>query len=267
MEIQRRLEELDSLYAEGRLPEAEKKLEMWLAEAGEKGDRGAELTILNEMEGLYRTTGRAGRAVEVSGQALKLIETMGLAGTIHHGTTLLNGATASRMAGDGAGALTMYREAASIFRNLGQDTSYQMASLYNNISQLYQEQGKNEEAIQSLRKALDIISPMEGSEPEVATTRINMALCLMALGNLEEAAQEIGMSLAYYGSPEGARDGHYGSALCAAGELAWRRGDSKRAAALLEKALEVTRERFGENDACQVIRKNLEVVRGNPAVQ
>lgn len=267
MEIQRRLEELDCLYGEGRLPEAEKKLEEWLSESREKGEQGAELTILNEMEGLYRTTGRAGLAVEVSGQALKLIEAMGLAGTIHHGTTLLNGATASRMAGDGAGALSMYQEAARIFRNLGQEKSYQMASLYNNISQLYQEQGKNEEAIESLKKALDIILPMEDSDAEVATTRVNMALCLMALGNLEEAAQEIGMSLAYYGSSAGERDGHYGSALCAAGELAWRRGDSERAAALLEKALEVTRERFGENDACRIIQKNLQVVRENMAVQ
>ena len=57
------------------------------------------------------------------------------------------------------------------------------------------------------------------------------------------------------------QSGHFGSALAAAGELAWRRGNYDQAIGLLEKALMVTQSRFGESDACAVIRQNLEMIK------
>ena len=60
---------------------------------------------------------------------------------------------------------------------------------------------------------------------------------------------------------EGVQSGHFGSALAAAGELAWRRGNYDQAIGLLEKALMVTQSRFGESDACAVIRQNLEMIK------
>ena len=78
---------------------------------------------------------------------------------------------------------------------------------------------------------------------------------------MEEAGEVISKSLAYYESPEGQTDGHYGSALSAAGELDWRQKNYDSAIAHLEKALEVTKRRFGENDGCRIIRKNLELIR------
>ena len=51
------------------------------------------------------------------------------------------------------------------------------------------------------------------------------------------------------------------AALAAAGELAWRRGNYDQAIGLLEKALMVTQSRFGESDACAVIRQNLEMIK------
>ena len=255
------LGELDALYAKGAMKEAEEKLAAWRAQAYAEGNRGVALSLCNEMEGLYRTTGRAAQAVAVSDEALRLIGEMGLTGTIHHGTTLLNGATACRMAGDAKRALSMYGEAAGIFRALGEARGYQMASLYNNVSQIYQEQGRHEEALASLDRAMELLDTMEQSEAEMATSRVNRALSLMALGRLSQAKEELEKSLAYYESPAAAGDGHYGAALSAAGELAWRTGDRERAVSCLEQALRVTRERFGENDACRVIRMNLETVK------
>ena len=136
-----------------------------------------------------------------------------------------------------------------------------MASLYNNISQIYQEQEEHEKALESLDKALELIKKMENSEAEVATTHVNRALSLMALGRLDEADEELKESLTFYASPEGVQSGHFGSALAAAGELAWRRGNYDQAIGLLEKALMVTQSRFGESDACAVIRQNLEMIK------
>ena len=97
---------------------------------------------------------------------------------------------------------------------------------------------------------------MENSEAEVATTHVNRALSLMALGRLDEADEELKESLTFYASPEGVQSGHFGSALAAAGELAWRRGNYDQAIGLL-----VTQSRFGESDACAVIRQNLEMIK------
>lgn len=217
--------------------------------------------MCNEMEGLYRNTGRVAQAVDMADMALSLIAGMGLDGSIHHGTTLLNAATARRMAGDVEKALSQYREAEAIFKNLGKTDGYEMASLYNNISQIYQEQEEHEKALESLDKALELIKKMENSEAEVATTHVNRALSLMALGRLDEADEELKESLTFYASPEGVQSGHFGSALAAAGELAWRRGNYDQAIGLLEKALMVTQSRFGESDACAVIRQNLEMIK------
>ena len=259
MDIRKNLERLDALYAQGDLKTAEASLNSWLQEAREEGNAAAMLTLFNEMEGLYRTTGRAGEAAMISDKALSLVEQMGLENTIHHGTTLLNGA--NRAAGNLRKALSMYQKAAHIFEALGQQNSYQMASLYNNISHIYQAQGEHEEALQSLNKALSLISGMENNGAELATTRVCMSLSYMALGRMEEAGEAITKSLAYYESPEGKTDGHYGSALSAAGELDWRQKNYDGAIAHMEKALEVTKSRFGENDGCRIIRKNLELIR------
>lgn len=254
MDTQQMFQELDRLYAQGKLDEAEEKMMGWMKEGLDSGNKSLCLMMCNEMEGLYRNTGRVAQAVDMADMALSLIAGMGLDGSIHHGTTLLNAATARRMAGDVEKALSQYREAEAIFKNLGKTDGYEMASLYNNISQIYQEQEEHE-------KALELIKKMENSEAEVATTHVNRALSLMALGRLDEADEELKESLTFYASPEGVQSGHFGSALAAAGELAWRRGNYDQAIGLLEKALMVTQSRFGESDACAVIRQNLEMIK------
>lgn len=261
MDTQEIFKELDSLYAQGKLAEAEEKMMNWMNEGLDTGNKSLCLMMCNEMEGLYRTTGRASQAVDMADMALSLIRGMGLEGSIHHGTTLLNAATARRMAGDSEKSLLQYQEAEKIFNNLGKNDGYEMASLYNNISQLYQEQEEHEKALEFLDKALNLIKNMEHSEAEAATTHVNKSLSLMALGRLNEADEELKESLTFYASPEGVQSGHFGSALSAAGELAWRRGNYDQAIGLLEKALMVTQTRFGENDACAVIRQNLEMIK------
>lgn len=261
MDTQEIFKELDSLYSQGKLAEAEEKMMSWMNEGLDTGNKSLCLMMCNEMEGLYRTTGRISQAVDMSDMALSLIAGMGLTGSIHHGTTLLNAATARRMAKDSEKALSQYQEAEKIFRDLGKEESYEMASLYNNISQLYQEREEHEKALEFLDKALHLIKKMENSEAEVATTHVNKALSLMALGRLGEADEELKESLTFYASPDGVQSAHFGSALSAAGELAWRRGNYDQALGLLEKAFMVTETRFGDNDACAVIRQNMEMIR------
>lgn len=100
MDTQQMFQELDRLYAQGKLDEAEEKMMGWMKEGLDSGNKSLCLMMCNEMEGLYRNTGRVAQAVDMADMALSLIAGMGLDGSIHHGTTLLNAATARRMAGD-----------------------------------------------------------------------------------------------------------------------------------------------------------------------
>ena len=261
MEMTEKLKKLDRMYGQARLKEAEEALLQWLKEALMEGDTGAELAIYNELEGLYRTTKRAEEAVQISKKAISLAERMGLAGTAIYGTTLLNAATANRAVGNMEAALGLYQDSADIFRSLGKDGGYEMASLYNNISHIYQAQGKHEQDLVSLEQALALVTTMENSEAECAVTRTGMSLSLMALGRFGEAEKKLEEALVWYESPAGRFDAHYGAALSAAGELAYRKGDLTKAIRLLEQALEVTRNIFGENDDCMMIRRNLEQLR------
>lgn len=98
MEIQKILTRYDSYLNKGKLKDAEVLLLLSLQDAEEEGLYGARLTLLNELEGLYRTTGRARQAIEISEKALALISVLGLTGQEPHAVTLLNGATACRAA-------------------------------------------------------------------------------------------------------------------------------------------------------------------------
>ena len=261
MTMEEKFRALDALFAAGDLETAEAKLTGWIDQAEGERDLGALLSLCNELEGLYRTTGRAERAVDVSGRALELIGVMGLTGTIHHATTLINRATANTVLGRTARALELYRQAMDLLERLGQQDSYQMAALCQNMSHCCQQLGEYRQALEFLRRALELVGRFEGTRGEVAATHTSMALCLMALSRLEEAEDCLEQSLAYYESEAGAGDGHRASALSAAGELYWRRGKLEEAARCYEKALAFNRARFGETHSNAILEANLEKIR------
>ena len=72
--------------------------------------------------------------------------------------------------------------------------------------------------------------------------------------------------MAYYDTAEGQEDPHRSAAYAAAGEYAFRMGNYAAAEQDLQEALRLSLEYYGENDACEVIRKNLKAVqrRKNP---
>lgn len=261
MDIQKILDELDVLFREGKISEAELKMNAWLQEGIKRKNHPLCLTIYNELSGLYRSTGRILQAVEVSESALSLIPVMGLNKTIQHATTLLNSATARRMNGDVDVALGQFLEAENILYSLGEQDSFEMAGLKNNLSQLYQETGQHEKALKALDSALQIVIKTGTNVADVATTHINKAISLMALNRLDEAEHEIAEAMTYYSSSEGASSPHLAAALSASGELSAKKGNYVKAEEFYEKALLLTEDRFGKNYAYDVINKNLEDVR------
>ncbi len=260
MNVQSVLSHLDWLLEEKQLDQVEPYLTRQLEEARQEGDAGAALTLLNELAGFYRSTSQTEKSLEMADQALKAIGDMGLAGTAPHGTTLINAATAYRAAGDLSRAADLYQEALATLQLLG-ETGYPLASLLNNMSQVYQALEQHQEAISCLEQAMEILQTLKDARAEVATTHSNLALSLLSLERREEAREHLDQALALFEEGDGPRDAHYGAALAAAAELAYREGDFLRAVALYEKALPEIRSSFGENDGYRITCQNLEAAR------
>ncbi len=264
MNVNEKLDRLDELIQAQDLAGADRELSAWADEAIREGDRGAALTFYNEMEGLYRVTGRAAEAAAISEKALALIEDMGLQGTVHHATTLLNGATANRVAGNIGKAKELYLAAAGIYEGMeeSQDRTYYLATLNNNLAQVYQEEKDYGQARVHLLKALELIRQCPGCEGEEATTLVNLSLLYMMTGEQKEADSAIAKALSYYEGSEGEKDNHSAAAFTAAGELAYWEGDNEKARAYLKKALAISEAVFGETPETISIRRKLAKAEG-----
>lgn len=260
MDVRECLRAYDALLESGRRQDAENYLKSCLEAAEAVGNKGAMLTFYNEMEGMYRTTGRAAAAAKISDRALELVRVMGLTGSMFHGTTLLNGATANRQAGNLSRALSMYQEAEQIFIRNGQENSYPMTALCNNISQVYQDLNRKEEALAYLKKALSLIRRFSQNPEDLATTYVNMGLLAVSMGDREQAKQCLKEAGDYYMGP-GKEDPHRASYFSAMGDYFTTESDWIQAEHYYNIALESSLSFFGENDACGILRKKLDVIR------
>ena len=203
-DLRQYLEGLDLLYSSGQGNEAEAYLKKGLKQAAAAGENGSILAILNELMGYYRAAGRYEECLLCADQAMELADAMGLSGTMEYGTMLLNVATGYRAAGNYAEAEALYRQAHLIFRKHVTGPDYRMASLHNNLSLLYSETGRLDEAKQELELAMDIIRKLDDAEIEVAITHTKQNLSLVSdlLGRKQaaEKSKMKGMELAraYY---------------------------------------------------------------------
>ena len=96
--------QVDQLLMEKKMDEAEKYMKDSLAQAEEECDAAAMISICNELGGLYRALSRYDEGIPLYEKALQCIHDLGLDGTEHHGTTLVNYATTYTMMGDGYGS-------------------------------------------------------------------------------------------------------------------------------------------------------------------
>lgn len=260
--------EVDQLFAEKKLDEAEEYMKNALAQAEEECDAGAVISICNELGGFYRAFSRYSEGVPLYEKALQCIHDLGLDGTEHHGTTLVNYATTITQMGDIQKALALDTEAAGIFASAGFALDYRLATLYNNMSFLCMDLGHYEEAETSLNDALYILNTLDDTEIDVAITYANLACVYVAMNKLAEAKVTVKKALDGFIAESGDTDVHYAGAVCTLGEIYYKEEDYEKAAALFEKAMELTRRDYGDRtQSYAILCRNLAAcyeAMGNP---
>ena len=266
MNIKEVLTELDKLYEQNRINEVEPFMQDKLVTAKKENDTAGMITIVNEMIGFYRDMGAYEKALHYCEQVIALMKECGFEGTVPFATTLLNVANAYRAAGKWDDAEQAYKQVEAIYAGNVPANDYRYASLYNNWSLLYQEEGKFEKAKISLEQALTIISKFNNTQIEIASTHTNLATTLLRLGETKEAMDHLILALSIF-EEDGGRDFHYSAALSAMGDAKYLSKDLSAAADYYEKAMTELEKHVGRTEAYQRIADNLQIVREKLAAE
>lgn len=242
---------LDNLLEQKRLDEAEQHLIASLKEAMSQEDTSAVLTVMSEMIGLYRVTGRHEEGLMFADKSMMIAKSAGMEGTEGYATIVLNSATEYRAAGRYKEAEELYEEVVRQLKESGCQDGYRYASLYNNISLLYQETGRDKEAVNELSKALEIIRGLPDCSVEEATTYTNLALVYIKLEEYDRAEMELKKALVIFEEDKGNefKDAHYGAALSAYGDLFYKQGKYIQAVDFYQRALSEIARSYGETNS------------------
>ena len=179
------LKGLDAIF-EGHegATKAEPYLLQAMDDAENAGDDAGLLTVLNETMGFYRSQGRHEDNQWIVQRSIELALRMRLEGTEAWTTTLINAATSMRAAGRYDQAEDLYHQAIDSAKTTLSPTDRRTAALHNNLSMLYSETGRPEQALHELEAALRVLEAASvdpSNDIDIAATHTNIALILLEL--------------------------------------------------------------------------------------
>lgn len=229
MDINQILNQLDYLFKSQQIEKIEDYLLSNVALAKEQSDNSTLITLLNELMGFYRDITRYEDSIKVCNEAMALLNSLGLQGTIPYATTLQNVANALRAAGQLEASKIYYDQVFKIYEAQLDKEDMRYASLHNNLSLLYQEMQEYELSCRELEAALEIVSIKEGARIEVATTHANIALSLLQIDRVDEAKLHLIDAFQIY-NQDMQKNHHYSAALAAMGDICYKEKNYMEAA-------------------------------------
>ena len=239
---------LDTFFANKDMQAAEAYMKESLNAAEDSGDLSSATAICNELGGYYRKLSRYKEGAALYEKALAYVERLGLSGSEHHATTLINYATTCTQAGEREKALFFFQKAAEIFAEKGLTADYRVATLHNNISSLYQDAADLPNAEKHLRMALSVLEGLAGTGLEVAITYTNWAQLCLAADRLADAEEKVLLALSAFEKAGGSHDTHYAAAVNVSGKINYIKGDYPTAIAQFKEAMELIQQEFGDGN-------------------
>ncbi len=189
IDTERVLSKLDSIFDSNNLTEAERLLLFWQNEAINLNDKKGELTILNELIGLYRRTKDAEKSKNVVDRSIKIIDELELDNNISTATIYLNIATNINSFGDAKSSLKYYEKTYKIYNeNLNKDDKL-FASFYNNYASALANTGRFEDAKETYLKAISILQKQSISKAETAISYINVSYVYEMLNQSDKVSE------------------------------------------------------------------------------
>lgn len=189
--IDRILSKLDEHLGRNDYAAAERHLLYWIGEAEGGCDTRTELSLRNELMGLYRKLGRKDEALSAVNAAVSKIDALGIAYTVGAATTYLNCGTVYKAFGMADEGLPYFEKAREIYERELDPTDSRLGGLYNNMGLCLVDLKRFADADKLYRRAIDIMKTHKTGAPEIAITYLNMATAAEAETGLVEADEKI----------------------------------------------------------------------------
>lgn len=242
------LEKLDRLYESG----AVNQIEPFLKNGLEQYKEEERWTVLSELAGYYRGVGRYKESASSYHQLLEELEREGKKQEKGYVTTQMNLAGTLRLSGKLNEAKELFEKCLALFS----PNDYEFVCTLNNLSLVYQEQGKLDEAIRLSLQALSWLEKQGAPEHEIATSLTNLGILYLRMGKLEEAEKYLKNAMVLYRGMEHTNI-HYGAALSAWGTLCIKKENFQEAKDVFSESLKWTKYFFGKSVEYEMAKKNL----------
>ncbi len=259
MNIEKLLQELDELFALCQMDKVEGFLESKIEEALEKDYNECAISLMNEMIGFCRDTGKFEKGYFYCREVLHYMKEFEIEGRIPYATTLLNIANFYRAAGNLDESKELYDKVFVLYENNISENDMRYASLYNNMSLLFQELDDYEGACNSLEKALTIVKKYPINRIEIAVTYTNLANTKMKLGRTKEAVEDLKIAFEIFDRDD-EKDFHYSGAASAMAQAQYELGNLEEAARYYELALAEIEKHMGKSESYKIVKHNLSQV-------
>lgn len=184
--VDRIILKLDGFLNKNRMTDAKRHLEYWLSEAVALGDKNGELTIQNELLGLYRKTRKRGKGLAAVERSVELVRELNVANEVSGATILLNAATTKKAFGEAESAMPLYAEAEAVYRRDLPQNDERLAGLFNNRALAEADLKLYKEAEADFNAALEVLAESEISDNEIAMTYVNLAHLYAETGEEEK---------------------------------------------------------------------------------
>ncbi len=174
--LRRIIEKLDGFFDKNDLSGAKKLLEYWKNEAMRNNDLSGELSIVNEMLGLYRKIADKENGEMAITRAAELLKLTNNESTISGATIFINLATSCNAFNNPEKAVLFYEKAEEIYQKQGLPQSdLRYAALYNNYATTLGDIKNYDKAKELYEKAIGITSKSMEGLLDSAVSYVNLA--------------------------------------------------------------------------------------------
>lgn len=174
--VKRVIERLDDCFKTNDLDSARGLLEYWAEEAKNVNDLSGELSVVNEMLGLYRKTQEKEKGKKAVVRAIELLGATKNDRTLSGATIMINAATTSNAFGNPEKAVPLYEKAIEIYEeNRVPKDDLMYGALYNNYATTLVDIKEFEKAKELYEKAIEITGREIKSLLDCAVSYVNLA--------------------------------------------------------------------------------------------
>ena len=211
--VKRVIEKADEYYNKNDLMGAKRHLEYWEKEANALCDDSGELSVVDELLGLYRKNGDNENALRVIERALILVDKLELKDTVSGATVYLNAATTYKAVGKADKALPLYEKTLAIYKANLESSDVRFGGFYNNYALALTDAGKYQKAEECYFNAVKVMEKAENGKPDLAITYVNLAHLYEKTGDTKKITDCLFKAYNLLSDEENVKNGYYAYVL------------------------------------------------------